>query len=73
MTPEQFTFALERELQSQRAAFDLGDLLEFAEGVWPLAREQPDVRRWAAVFLERRAEAEAEAQAGTWFDPSARL
>jgi len=41
--------------------------------VWPLAREQPDVRRWAAVFLERRAEAEAEAQAGTWFDPSARL
>jgi hypothetical protein len=49
-----FIRSVESELQARNAEFSLCDLTEYAQGVWPLAREEPDAGRWAAAFLEAR-------------------
>jgi hypothetical protein len=49
-----FIRSLEAELQARGAEFSLSDLIEYARGVWPLARDEPDRGRWAAAFLEAR-------------------
>jgi hypothetical protein len=55
-----FVRALENELQLRGVEFSLCDLLAWATAAWPLAREEPDVSRWAALFLEARAAASAD-------------
>jgi hypothetical protein len=56
-TPAAFVRALEAELWLRGAAFELRDLLEYAEAVWPLARDDADPGRWADRFLESQAPA----------------
>jgi hypothetical protein len=51
MTLVDFTDALEQELRLRGVAFSRGELLAFMDGIWPLAREEPDVDRWAEAFL----------------------
>jgi hypothetical protein len=52
MTQEQFAQLLEQELRLRFARFRLADLLQFVRDVWPVAREDPDVSRWANEFLD---------------------
>jgi hypothetical protein len=53
MTFDDFVSALEQELRLRGVAFARRDLRTFAEDVWPLAAEDPDVTRWALAFLDR--------------------
>lgn len=52
MTQEEFVRRLELELRSRFARFSLADLETFVADVWPVARDDPDVRRWADAFLD---------------------
>jgi hypothetical protein len=52
MTREDFTAALEMELQLAGVSFTRADVQDFVAGAWPLIREQPDVAFWARQFIE---------------------
>jgi hypothetical protein len=49
-----FITALKMELRLRGLPFDRGDVVEFAEDVWPLAEDDPDSGRWADAFLAGR-------------------
>jgi hypothetical protein len=52
MSRDDFTAAVEEQLRIQGIAFSRADLLDFVEGVWPLAQDDPDPVVWADRFLE---------------------
>jgi hypothetical protein len=52
MTREAFTAALEEQLRIQGISFSLAELLDFVEGVWPLAADDPDPVVWAQRFID---------------------
>jgi hypothetical protein len=52
MTQEEFVRRLELELRCRFARFSLADLEAFVADVWPVARDDPDVSRWADAFLD---------------------
>ena len=52
MTEDHFVKLLELELRRRFARFSLAALQAFVADVWPLAREDPDVDRWAREFLD---------------------
>jgi hypothetical protein len=51
MTQPDFTAGLEAGLQLRGLTFSRADVLAFADDVWPLAEEDPDLVRWADAFV----------------------
>jgi hypothetical protein len=60
MTLDDFVTGLELELRLRAVPFDRGELETWADDVWPLAEDDPDVIRWSEAFQAARQE-EAEA------------
>lgn len=52
MTRDDFSSALEQELQLRGVGFSRADVQEFVATVWPLAQENPDPAWWAQEFIE---------------------
>jgi hypothetical protein len=52
MSRDDFTAAVEEQLRIQGISFNLAELIEFVEGVWPLAQDDPDPVVWARRFVE---------------------
>ncbi len=48
---DDFTAALEAELQLHSRPFSQWDVLDFIEASWPLIADQPDVGQCAEAFL----------------------
>jgi hypothetical protein len=53
-TPSAVVRSLEPDLQARGAEFSLCDLIDYAQGVWALARLDPDAAAHQAAFLEAR-------------------
>jgi hypothetical protein len=51
MSRDDFTAALESELQLRSVPFSRADLLTFVADVWPLAEDDADVAKWADAFV----------------------
>jgi hypothetical protein len=51
MTLPDFLTGLELEPRLRAVPFDRGQLETWAADVWSLAEDDPDVIRWASVFL----------------------
>jgi hypothetical protein len=49
-----FARAVASDLQARFRPFDLGELLDYIEAMWPLIRDDADVQRWADEFLAER-------------------
>jgi hypothetical protein len=52
-----YTRAVALDLQARFHPFDLGELLDYVEAMWPLMRDDADPQRWADEFLAARGEA----------------
>jgi hypothetical protein len=52
MSRDDFIAAVEEQLRIQGISFSLAELIEFVEGVWPLAQDDPDPVEWARRFVE---------------------
>jgi len=50
MTQTDFLAAVERDLQLRHVPFDMADLAEFLESVWPLVEPGDTPERWAEAF-----------------------
>ncbi len=52
MTPSDFLQSLESVLQHRRIAFSRAAAIIFVESCWELLADNPDVERWATLFVE---------------------
>ena len=52
MTPADFLQALERILQHRRIALSRAATIAFVESCWELIADDPDVERWADLFIK---------------------
>jgi hypothetical protein len=63
MTQPDFAALLEQELRLLAVPFDQAELLTYAADVWPVAQDDPDVRRWSKEFLRSTAAPDRKAEA----------
>jgi hypothetical protein len=52
MTESEFLQSLENVLQHRRIAFSRAAAIAFVESCWELIADDPDVDRWADLFIE---------------------
>lgn len=52
MTRDDFTAALQEQLRLRGITFRHGDLEDFVEVSWPVARQDPDPVTWAERFRD---------------------